>query len=127
MRELARTGRIDQLRAMIAELEIPDAQAWYLANFGKSGLETANSYKENLLASEERFRNQMVVFAREDGYFSVKKQDAKKVYPSLVTAPEVFLAAWGSISASGEHPDETRLGISSMLMESSAGTAQLCG
>ena len=95
---------------MIAELEIPDAQAWYLANFGKSGLETANSYKENLLASEERFRNQMVVFAREDGYFSVKKQDAKKVYPSLVTAPEVFLAAWGSISVSGEHPDETPFG-----------------
>jgi hypothetical protein len=110
MRELARTGKTDELRAMIADLEIPDAQTWYLANFGKSGLETANSYKENLLASEERFKNQMSVFAREDGYFSVKKQDARKVYPVPVTAPEVFLAAWGSNSVSGEHPDETPFG-----------------
>ena len=110
MRELARTGRSDQLRAMMTDLQIPDARAWYLANFGTSGLETANRYENNLMASEERLKNQMVEFAREDGYFSVKKQNVKKAYPNLVTAPEVFLAAWGRISVSGEHPDETPFG-----------------
>ncbi len=110
MRELARLGKSDELRAMITDLEIPDARAWYLANFGTSGLETARTYEDNLIASEERLKNQMTAFAREDGYFSVKKQDAKKVYPSLVTAPEVFLAAWGSRSVYGEHPDPTPFG-----------------
>ena len=110
MRELARSGKSDQLRAMIMDLEIPDARAWYLANFGTSGLETARTYENNLMASEERLKNQMIAFAREDGYFSVKKQDAKKVYPSLVTAPEVFLAAWGRSSVYGEHPDATPFG-----------------
>jgi hypothetical protein len=110
MRELARSGRSDQLRAMITDLEIPDARAWYLANFGTSGLETANRYENNLAASEARLKNQMMEFAREDGYFSVKKQDGKKVYPSLVTASEVFLAAWGRSSVDGEHPDATPFG-----------------
>ena len=110
MRELARSGRLDQLRAMIAELEIPDARAWFLANFGTSGLETASRYENNLMASEQRLKNQMVEFPPEDGYFSVKKQDAKKVYPNLVTVPEVFLAAWGKSSVYGEHPDVTPFG-----------------
>jgi hypothetical protein len=110
MRELARSGRSDQLRAMITDLEIPDARAWYLANCGRPGLETASRYENNLMASEERLKNQLIEFAREDGYFSVKKQNAKKVYPSLVTAPEVFLAAWGRSSLYGEHPDETPFG-----------------
>src|ERR1700734_3466441 len=88
MLEMARRHRSDQLRAMITDLEIPDARAWYLANFGTSGLETANMYENNLTASEERLKNQMIEFAREDGYFSVKKQDAKKVYPSLVAGPD---------------------------------------
>ena len=110
MRELARTGRSDQLRVMITDLQIPDARAWYVANFGTSGSETASRYENNLMKSEERLRNQMVEFAREDGYFSVKKQNVKKAYPKLVTAPEVFLAAWGRISVSGEHPDETPFG-----------------
>lgn len=110
MRELARSGRSDQLRAMITDLEIPDARAWYLANFGTSGLETARMYGDNLKVSEERFKNQMVAFAREDGYFSVRKQDAKKVYPNLVTTPEIFLAAWGRSSVNGEHPDATPFG-----------------
>jgi hypothetical protein len=110
MRELARTGRSDQLRAMITDLEIPDARAWYLANFGTAGLETANRYERNLMASEERLKDQMIEFAREDGYFSVKKQNAKKIYPSLVPAPEVFLAAWGRSSMYGEHADETPFG-----------------
>jgi len=110
MRELARTGRSDQLRVMITDLQIPDARAWYVANFGTSGSETASRYENNLMKSEERLRNQMFEFAREDGYFSVKKQDAKRVYPSLVTAPEVFLAAWGRSSEYGEHPDATPFG-----------------
>jgi hypothetical protein len=110
MGELARSGRSDQLRAMITDLEIPDARAWYLANFGTSGLEAANRCENNLTASEERLKNQMIEFAREDGYFSVKKQNAKKVYPTLVTAPEVFLVNWGRISVFGEHPDETPFG-----------------
>src|SRR5580658_6574158 len=67
MRELARSGRSDQLRAMITDLEIPDARAWYLANFGTPGLETANRYERNLMASEERRKDQMIEFAREDG------------------------------------------------------------
>jgi hypothetical protein len=110
LRELARRGRSDQLRAMIRDLEIPDARVWYLANFGTSGLETASWYENNLTASEERLKNQMIAFAREDGCFSVKKQDAKKVYPDLVTAPEVFLAAWERSSVGGEHPDATPFG-----------------
>jgi hypothetical protein len=76
MLEMARRHRSDQLRAMITDLEIPDARAWYLANFGTSGLETANNYEKNLTASEEQLKNQMIEFARQDGYFSVKKQDA---------------------------------------------------
>ena len=110
MLEMARRHRSDQLRAMVADLEIPDARAWYLANFGTSGSETANNYEKSLTASEERLKNQMIEFAREDGYFSVKKQDAKKVYPSLVTAPEVFLAAWETRSAYGQDPSETPFG-----------------
>jgi hypothetical protein len=110
MRELARRGRLDQLRAMITDLEIPNARAWYLANFGTSGLEIASTYENNTKASEERLKNQMIAFAREDGYFSVKKQDARKVYPDLVTAPEVFLAAWGRSSVGGEYPDATPFG-----------------
>jgi hypothetical protein len=110
MLEMARRRRSDQLRAMVTDLEIPDARTWYLANFGMSGLETANNYEKNLTASEERLKYQMIEFAREDGYFSVKKQDAKKVYPSLVTAPEVFLAAWKTSSVHGEDPSETPFG-----------------
>lgn len=110
MLEMARGHRSDRLRAMITDFEIPDARAWYLANFGTSGLETADRYGKNLTASEERLQNQMIEFAREDGYFSVKKQDAKKVYPSLVAAPEVFLAAWKTSSVHGEDPSETPFG-----------------
>jgi hypothetical protein len=110
MRELARSDRSDQLRGMITDLEIPDARAWYSANFGTSGMETANLYENNLTASEARFKNQIVEFAREDGYFSVKRQDAKKVYPRLVTAPEVSLGSWGRSSVYGEHPVETPFG-----------------
>ena len=110
MREMAREHRSDQLRSMVADLEIPDARSWYLANFGTSGFETANLYEKYLTASEDRFKNQMIEFAREDGYFSVKKQDAKKVYPSLVTAPEVFLAAWKTSSAYGDDSSETPFG-----------------
>jgi hypothetical protein len=110
MREMARGHMSDKLRAMVTDLEIPDARAWYLANFGASGLETANYYEKNLTASEERLKNQMMQFAREDGYFSVKKQDAKKVYPSLVTTPEVFLAAWKRNSVYGEDSYETPVG-----------------
>jgi hypothetical protein len=110
MRELARSRRWDQLRTMITNLEFPDAPAWYLANFGTPGLETANFYENNLRKSQERLENQMIEFAREDGYFSVKKQNAKKVFPSLLTAPEVFLAAWERISAYGGGPSETPFG-----------------
>ncbi|MGA8733073.1 MAG: hypothetical protein WB558_04045 [Terriglobales bacterium] len=110
MLEVARGHRSDQLRAMIMDFEIPDARAWYLANFGASGLETANRYEKNLRASEERLQNQMIEFAREDGYFSVKKQDAKKVYPNVLTAPEVFLAAWKTSSVHGEESSETPFG-----------------
>lgn len=110
MREVARKGRSDRLRAMVTDLEIPDARAWYLENFGTSGLETAEIYKKNLAKSEERLENQMIEFAREDGYFSVKKQDAKKAFPSLITAPEVFLAAWKRTSVYGEDSSETPFG-----------------
>jgi hypothetical protein len=110
MLEVARGHRSDQFRAMVTDLEIPDARAWYLANCGTSGLEIANKYEKNLTASEERLKNQMIEFAREDGYFSVKKQDAKKIYPGLVTAPEVFLAAWKTSSIHGEGPSETPFG-----------------
>src|SRR5579862_3053140 len=110
MREMARQHRSDQLRGMITDLEIPDARAWYLENFGASGLETANNYEKYLTASKERLENQMMEFAREDGFFSVKKQDAKKVYPNLVTAPDVFLATWKTRSLLGEDPRETPFG-----------------
>jgi hypothetical protein len=110
MLEMARQHRPDQLRAMVTDLEIPNARAWYLANLGASGLESANNYEKYLTASKERLKNQMMEFAREDGYFSVKKQDAKKVYPSLITAPEVFLAAWKTRSALGKDPSETPFG-----------------
>jgi hypothetical protein len=57
-----------------------------------------------------RIENQMIEFAREDGYFSVKKQNAKEVFPGVVTAPEVFLATWEKISVPGEERDETPFG-----------------
>jgi hypothetical protein len=60
MRQLARSDRSDQLRSMITDLEIPDARAWYSTNFGTSGLETANLYENNLMASEARFKNQII-------------------------------------------------------------------
>jgi hypothetical protein len=110
MLEMARGHRSDRLRAIVTDLEFPDARAWYLANFGTSGLETANNYENNLTASQERLKNQMIGFAREEGYFSVRKQDAKKVYPSLITAPEVFLAAWKTSSKHGEDSSETSFG-----------------
>jgi len=106
----ARSRRSDQLRGMVMDLEIPNARAWYLANFGTSGLETAGEYEKNLTTSEERFENQMIEFAGEEGYFSVKKQDAKKVYPSLVTTPEVFLAAWERTSVYEEDRSATPFG-----------------
>lgn len=110
MLRAARSRRPDQLRAMITDLEIPDAQAWYLENFGKSGPEIANDYKKYLTTSEKRLENQMIEFAREDGYFSVKKQDAKKVFPDLVTAPDVFLATWERVSVYEEDRSETPFG-----------------
>jgi hypothetical protein len=73
-------------------------------------LPLAAYYENNLRKAQERLENQMIEFAREDGYFSVKKQPAKKVYPSLVTTPEVFLAAWEKISLDVQHPDETPFG-----------------
>jgi hypothetical protein len=36
----------------------------------------------------------MLEFAHEDGGFTVKKQNAKDIYPDLVTTPEVFLGNW---------------------------------
>jgi hypothetical protein len=110
MRELARSRKLDQLREKITNLEFPDARAWYLANFGTSGLETAVLYENNLRKSQERLESQFTEFAREDGYFAVKKQNAKKVYPSLITSPEVFLATWERISAYGGDPSETPFG-----------------
>lgn len=110
MLDMARRHRSHQLRGMITDLEIPDARAWYLTNLGTSGPEIANNYEKTLAASQERLKNQMIEFAREDGYFSVTKQDAKKAYPNLVTAPEVFLAAWKTRSAPGEDFSETPLG-----------------
>ncbi len=95
---------------MIADLQFPDARAWYLANFGTSGLETANQYENTIKASEKWLNIQMIEFAREDGYFSVKKQDAKKVHPSMVTAPELFLAVWQKTSLYGEHSDGSPFG-----------------
>lgn len=109
MRDLARKGRSDQLQAVIRDFEIPDAQAWYLANFGTSGLQTADYYKKNLARSEQRLVNQMIEFAREDGYFSVKKQNAKKAYPGLIATPEIFLAAWEDRTY-GQDPFETPVG-----------------
>jgi len=76
-----------------------------VANLGTSGLETANLYENTIKASETWLNIQMIEFAREDGHFSVKKQDAKKVHPSMVTAPEVFLAVWEMTSLYGEHSD----------------------
>jgi len=110
MLEAARNHRPDQLRTMVKDLEIPNARAWYLANFGTSGPEIADAYEKNLTSSEERLEDQMIEFAREDGYFSVKKQDAKKVYPSLVTTPEVFLAAWERMPLYGKDTSETPFG-----------------
>jgi hypothetical protein len=110
MREMAREHGSVRLRAIVTDLEFPDARAWYLTNFGTSGLQIANHYEKNLAESEERLRNQMIEFAHEDGYFSVRKQDAKKVYPSLLTTPEVFLATWKTNSIHGEDPSETPFG-----------------
>jgi hypothetical protein len=110
MRELARRRKLDQLREMITNLEFPDARAWYLANFGTPGLQTADYYENNLKKAQEQLENELIEFARQVGYFSVKKQNAKKVYPTLVTAPEVFLASWGKSSVYLEHPDETPVG-----------------
>ena len=79
MREMARGHMSDKLRAMVTDLEIPDARAWYLANFGASGLETAELLRANLSRHPRSgSRMQMTQFSREDGYFSVKKQDAEK-------------------------------------------------
>jgi hypothetical protein len=108
MRELARSRRSDQLRVMISSLEFPDARAWYLANFGTPGLETADYYKKTLRESQSRLENQIIQFAHQDGYFSVKKQNAKKVFPTLITDPEIFLAAWES--GYGEDRSETPFG-----------------
>ncbi len=108
MRELARNRKSDQLRAMITSLEFPDARAWYSANFGTAGLETADYYKKNLRDSQARLENQMVQFAHQDGYFSVKKQNAKKVFPDSITNPEIFLAAWET--GYGQYGDETPFG-----------------
>lgn len=110
MRELARSRKLDQLRAMITNLEFPDARAWYSANFGASGLKTADYYESNLRKSQERLESQFTEFAREDGYFAVKKQNAKKVFPSLIRSPEVFLATWERISAYGGDQSETPFG-----------------
>jgi len=95
---------------MITNFEIPDAQAWYFANFGTSGLETADYYKKDLQTSEQQLESQMIEFSREDGYFSVKKDDVRNIYPSAVTAPEVFLAAWEDIVTYGEDSFETPVG-----------------
>lgn len=110
MRDLARKGKLDRLQAMVTDFDIPDARTWYLANFGRSGPETADLYEKYLPTSKRRFEKQMIEFAHEDGYFSVNKQDAKKVYPDLVTAPEVFLAAWEHISRYPEDASETPVG-----------------
>lgn len=110
MREVARKGRSDQLRARVADLEIPDARGWYLTNLGASGPELADAYEKNLTRSERDLADQMIGFAREDGYFSVKKQDAKKVFPSVITVPEVFLASWESTSVDGEEHSDTPFG-----------------
>jgi hypothetical protein len=110
MRELVRSRRSDQLRAMITNLEFPDARAWYLANFGTPGLETADYTERNLRKSQQRLENQMVQFAHEDGYFSVKKQNAKKAFPRIITVPEIFLAAWESNAAFGQNGSETPFG-----------------
>jgi hypothetical protein len=108
MLELARSHKSDQLRVMIKDLEFPDARAWYLANFGTPGLQPADYYKKNLSESQSRFENEILVFAHQDGYFSVKKQNAKKVFPALIADPEIFLAAWEL--GYGQDHDETPLG-----------------
>ena len=108
MLKLSRSRNSDQLRAMIKDLEFPDARAWYLPNYGTPGLKTSDSYKEKLWESQSRFENQIFEFAHQDGYFSVKKQNAKKVFPALITDPDIFLAAWES--GYGQDHFETPLG-----------------
>jgi hypothetical protein len=110
MRELARSRKLDQLRAMIADLKFPDARAWYLANYGAPGSETADYYEKELKKSQQRLADQMVQFAHEDGYFSVKKQNAKKVFPHLIASPEIFLAAWELSPSYAPNSSETPFG-----------------
>lgn len=110
MIKVARRGRSVQLRAMIRGLEIPDPRAWYSANFGAVGAEFADEYENNLGKSEDRLEDQMIGFAREDGYVSVEKQDSRKAYPSSITAPEVYLATWKRSSFYPEDSSETPFG-----------------
>jgi len=110
MLDLARKRKSGQLEAMIEDFEIPDAKRWYSENFGPPGLETADQYQKNLKMSEQQLEDQMIEFAREDGYFSVRRQDVKKVYPDVSTTPEVFLASWEHVVQYGEAPSETPIG-----------------
>jgi hypothetical protein len=100
MRDVARKGKggLDQLRAMVVDLEIPNARSWYLTNFGTDGSQLADYYQKNFTKSEQQLEDQMTQFARQEGGFSVKKQDPKKAYSNIVTAPEVFLASYETSS-----------------------------
>jgi hypothetical protein len=109
MLKAARHHRSDQLRAMIRDFEIPDAESWYPAHFGADGSQLDVSYKKNLSASERWLENQMAEYIREGGVFSVKKQRAKKAY-EMVTAPDVLLAAWERTSTHGIESSEDPIG-----------------
>lgn len=80
IREVARKGRSDQLQAMVADLEIPNARGWYLTNLGTSGPELGDAYEKNLTRSEQDLEDQMIAFARKDGYFSVKNETRKSFF-----------------------------------------------
>jgi hypothetical protein len=56
MRAMARSHRSDKLRAMITDLEIQNARAWFLANLGTPGLKTADNYEKTLRTSEDADR-----------------------------------------------------------------------
>jgi TonB family protein len=102
MLRTARGGDRAKLVASIKETEIPNHAEWFTATFGQEkGEGWADSYGKGLQEQESDLADMLSGFSHRGGAISVQKLDPKKLYDSLRTPLDLYLADWVPASADG--------------------------
>lgn len=95
MVQAAKNGDLGKLNGLIKQTEIPHFDDWFTATFGREkGESWAGPYGQRLEENESRFQSQIVRLAHGSGQIGVRKVDATKMFDTLATPVDLFLAVW---------------------------------